>query len=758
MEIGNLIYRITGDSSALRAELAKTNASVKESGTGLGKLGSIIGKVFAVAGITYAAKKIFDFGKTVVAAGGESQKTLAQLNQTLESTNYAAGMTSKELQDLAQSLSETTAYEDDAILKSEALLLTFTRIGKEVFPDAQRAILDVASAMGGDLQGATIQVGKALNDPIRGVAALTRVGVQFNEQQKQQIKTMMEANNVAGAQAVILKELQTQFGGQAVAQFKDNPLLAFTKVGQNIENIYEGIADELQPQLMKLANTFLLASSSGGSFSVILRGIGKGLGIVANGVTKAMSGLEQFIQYFKLQSFVSESKENAKAYEEWKKRVMFALEMSPRLKKAWEDPKRDKGEGIVPFLKRMNANTYLEDLDKIMSKQRSLATSTEDAYGKMTQAAVNYDKAFDEIDKKTDKELAEEEKKRKILLGSINGQPSGTGGSSEGADNLRKTQQEIAGQQEDELAKKQQLNEEELMKLRSAAHQQNLIGILTAISMWDRLYSDVNKSEEEIEANRLARSQLMRDMFAGGLSELTNILSAVQQYQNAVAEQRIADIDRQMQAELEAAGLTEDTEIEKLQKEYEEAKAKGDMKLADEKEKELKKAEIEEKYRKKKAKAEYEAAVQSWEIQRALAIAQGAISIINAYSSAAAIPFIGWIMAPIAAAAAGVAAALQIAAVEKSKPQASQFAAGGYVVPGSVYQGDKIDAKLNSGEMVLNQGQQRELFDMANGRVGSASQPLHVTVMLGAKLLYDELWDAGTRKEFIIPSTAVVPA
>lgn len=745
--IGDLVYRITGDSSALRSELAKTNASVKESGTGLGKLGSIIGKVFAVAGITYAAKKIFDFGKTVVAAGGESQKTLAQLNQTLESTNYAAGMTSKELQDLAQSLSETTAYEDDAILKSEALLLTFTRIGKEVFPDAQRAILDVASAMGGDLQGATIQVGKALNNPIQGIAALTRVGIQFTEQQKQQIKTMMEANNVAGAQAVILKELQTQFGGQAAAQYKDNPLLAFTKVGQNIENIYEGIADELQPQLMKLANTFLLASSSGGSFSVVLRGLGKGLGILANGVTKAMSGLEQFVQYFKLQSFVSESKENAKAYDEWKKRVQFALEMSPRLKKAWEDPKRDKGEGLVPFLKRMNAQTYLDDLNQIMSKQRALAAGTEEAYGKMTQAAVNYDRAFDEVDKKTDKELAEEEKKRKKLLEMIEKQGAAV-------TNTAPEPEKSASKSKDPRIEA----EEELMKLRATAHQQNIVGIITAIKMWDMLYSDVDKSEEEIEKNRLARFQLMRDMFAGGISEIANILSAVQQYQNAVAEQRIADIDRQMQAELAAAGLTEETEIEKLQAEYDEAMAKGDAKLAEEKKREIQKAEIEEKYRKKKSKAEYEAALQSWEIQRALAIAQGAISVINAYSSAAAIPVIGWIMAPIAAATAGIAAALQIAAVEKSKPQPSQFAAGGYVVPGSVYQGDKIDAKLNSGEMVLNQGQQRELFDMANGKGGSGSQPIHVTVMLGAKTLYDELFDAGMRREFIIPSTAVVPA
>lgn len=751
MEIGNLIYRITGDSSALRAELAKTNASVKESGTGLGKLGTIIKQVFGAAVIGYAVKKIYDFGKAVVTAGGESQKILAQLNQTLESTNHAAGMTSQELQDLAQSLSETTAFEDDAIIKSEALLLTFTRIGREVFPDAQRAILDVAAAMGGDLQGATIQVGKALNDPIRGVAALTRVGVQFNEQQKQQIKTMMEANNVAGAQAVILKELQTQFGGQAVAQFKDNPLLAFTKVGQNIENIYEGIAEDLQPQLMKLSNTFLLASSSGGSFSVILRGIGKGLGIVANGVTKAMSGLEMFVQHFKMKSLLAESEENRKALSEWIKNTELTIKANKRVREEYE--KRPQGEGLYKFIKRMNDEAEksngkkgarfpiaLAQYEKIFGKQADINKQFDEAYGKMTQAAVNYDKAFDDIDKQTDKELAEEEKKRKAIVKLIEQQNEAA---SKG--NSPKSEPSSPGSSSDEEDPRIK-KEKELQKLKDEIHRDDMRAILATIRMWEVL-----NTEEKQEA--------VRNSFNVSMGYFMTLMSAVEQYQNALADRRIAQIDAQMEAELEAAGLSEDSEIEKLQKEYEEAKAKGDMKLADEKEKELKKAEIEEKYRKKKAKAEYAAALQSWEFQRAIAIAGAAQAVLNAFISGLQAPWPFSIPIAIAQAAfAGVVGGLQVAAVVASKPQPSKFAAGGYVVPGSVYQGDKIDAKLNSGEMVLNQGQQRELFDMANGRGGNASQPLHVTVMLGAKTLYDELWDAGTRKEFIIPSTAVVPA
>jgi hypothetical protein len=71
--------------------------------------------------------------------------------------------------------------------------------------------------LGTDLKGSAVQLGKALNDPIAGVGALSRVGVTFTETQKDMIKTMVEAGNVAGAQTLILDELGKEFGGSAKA-------------------------------------------------------------------------------------------------------------------------------------------------------------------------------------------------------------------------------------------------------------------------------------------------------------------------------------------------------------------------------------------------------------------------------------------------------------------------------------------------------------------------------------------------------------
>ena len=105
----------------------------------------------------------------------------------------------------------------EAVIEMQALLLTFTKVGEETFPRASMAIADMATRMGTDLKTATIQIGKALNDPILGITSLTRSGIQFTESQKDTIKAMAEMGDMAGAQSLILAELETQFGGSAIA-------------------------------------------------------------------------------------------------------------------------------------------------------------------------------------------------------------------------------------------------------------------------------------------------------------------------------------------------------------------------------------------------------------------------------------------------------------------------------------------------------------------------------------------------------------
>lgn len=106
--------------------------------------------------------------------------------------------------------------------------------------------------------------------------------------------------------------------------------------------------------------------------------------------------------------------------------------------------------------------------------------------------------------------------------------------------------------------------------------------------------------------------------------------------------------------------------------------------------------------------------------QKAQASANAEVGVTGAIASVASIPIVGWIMA--AAAAASVISAM--AAIPK-------FAGGG-IVPGSSYYGDRVPAMLNSGEMVLNASQQANLFRMIEG--GSSGQMQAKVTVEGDKL------------------------
>ena len=205
-----------------------------------------------------------------------------------------------------------------------------------------------------------------------------------------------------------------------------------------------------------------------------------------------------------------------------------------------------------------------------------------------------------------------------------------------------------------------------------------------------------------------------------------------------------------MEAELEAAGLSEETAVEKAEAELKAAEESGNAQTINEKKKALERLKIEEKYAKQKAKLEYEIALQSWELQRAMAMVQMLQAPLNAYVSALATPIIGPYIAPGLAALAAMTAGIQYAAVEASKPAPPQFEQGG-IVPGSSYSGDNMLARVNSGEMILNQQQQAQLFNQANGGGGGYRQ----IPPMSADSLWKLIFEASQSGDLFIAERAV---
>jgi hypothetical protein len=219
----SLLVKLGVDSGPLDKGLASAEKTSIKSMTGIAGgiargvgtgLAVVAGLATAAAGIAVTAGTMLV--KSSLAAASESEQAFANLNATLISTKYAAGMSAEELTKMATALQSVTRFDDEAIMGGQAMLLTFTKIGKKVFPDATEAMLNMAEKFGG-IDAASVQLGKALNDPILGVTALRRVGVMLSAEQEKQIKKFMKMGDIVSAQKIILGELTTEFGGLAKA-------------------------------------------------------------------------------------------------------------------------------------------------------------------------------------------------------------------------------------------------------------------------------------------------------------------------------------------------------------------------------------------------------------------------------------------------------------------------------------------------------------------------------------------------------------
>ena len=161
------------------------------------------------------------FAAASIKAFDTQQKAIAQVEQGLKTTGGLVGRTSKELQKMASDLQAKTLFGDEVILKdATAQLLTFTNITGDQFDRTQVAALDLATRLDGDLKSASIQLGKALNDPVANLSALSRSGIQFSNDQKAVIKSLADSGRLAEAQTIILDELEKQYGGSAEAAAK----------------------------------------------------------------------------------------------------------------------------------------------------------------------------------------------------------------------------------------------------------------------------------------------------------------------------------------------------------------------------------------------------------------------------------------------------------------------------------------------------------------------------------------------------------
>jgi len=204
-------------------------------------------------------------GAKMVAAGEKAATANARIEQIATSMGLFGEETQKvtsRLVDLANEQARLTGVDQNLIKESQALLLTFKDIASSAdevggaFDRATQLTLDMASAGFGSVTNNAKQLGKALNDPIAGLTALRRSGIQFTEAQQDQIRTLVESGQTLEAQNLILKEIENQVGGtaEATANSTDKMKVAFSQASESIGMALLPAVEALLPLVIGLAD------------------------------------------------------------------------------------------------------------------------------------------------------------------------------------------------------------------------------------------------------------------------------------------------------------------------------------------------------------------------------------------------------------------------------------------------------------------------------------------------------------------------
>jgi phage-related protein len=256
----SLVFNILAKDKASR-EFEKVGGAAENAGRKGEKFGKLLAGA-AVAGVGALAAVV----KTGFGELQDYQAGFAQTQSVIKSTGSAAGVSAAHVEDLASKIQGYSGQTDDAIVSGQNMLLTFTNIkngvgaGNDIFDQTTSIMADMSQAMGQDTTTSAKQLGKALNNPIKGVSALQKVGVTFSDSQKATIKRLQETGDVAGAQKVILAELTKEFGGSAKA-FGDSGPGQIAKAKRSFEDVSQNVATALLPvltNLMKLINDKLI--------------------------------------------------------------------------------------------------------------------------------------------------------------------------------------------------------------------------------------------------------------------------------------------------------------------------------------------------------------------------------------------------------------------------------------------------------------------------------------------------------------------
>ena len=239
----NALKKTNDSAKKLNQTLGKTEKKAATATGNIQRMGvsfrTTVGSVVALTGVV----TLFSRSLNVL---GERQANVAALSNGLEKLG-AGERELVRLKEAADELGKATLFDQEDFTQGFALLTSFQSIGVESFKRVAEAAADVATLTGQDVNSSLLQLAKALQDPVRGLTALSRSGTQFTDQQKEQIKALVESGKELEAQDFILQEIEKQYANAARAAGSAGYAGSVDSLQESFRDFQERLATGVQP-------------------------------------------------------------------------------------------------------------------------------------------------------------------------------------------------------------------------------------------------------------------------------------------------------------------------------------------------------------------------------------------------------------------------------------------------------------------------------------------------------------------------------
>lgn len=307
-------------------------------------------------------------GGLSIGAFAKMEKRLFRTEALFKATSGAAGLTTDELANLANTVAEDTLASVEGVTQAINVLQTFKSVSGEAFERTLELSQDLAAVMGSDIKNSALQLGKALEDPVTGLNALRRSGVSFTNDQKLLIASLVETGQKAEAQKLILDTLERQVGGAGAAEgagLSGAVDLLGQRWGEFLEQLGKtsGIGETTEDALNGIS----------GALNSITRSFGGGEDLDA--LRERLAKVNEHLSYDKIPVYNKNRLEALKKSLESEIKEITDRQNKEReiIKKGEEEKKKSQEEAIASKQKKEEAAGLLS----LRHIQRSLASQTE---------------------------------------------------------------------------------------------------------------------------------------------------------------------------------------------------------------------------------------------------------------------------------------------------------------------------------------------------------------------------------------------